>query len=278
MSARDERRPRLALPFTILTAADTVRLVAGEDFRYTLTGPGLPQWLPPLLQRCDGRRTFDQLLAELAEPKRPTARELLVRLYGERILVDGTADQRHEPAAYQLIVSGAGSLATALAPVGLHPDPVADRTGRSVRVLCQDRLDYEAALQFNRRCRLDSALCLWASTGAMSRGYVGPVFLPDAGPCLECLFRQFQRLSPAPEIYDAMRDHARHDQPIVSVPFPDEGIAMLRAIVHAKLAWLNQAEPPSALYRLHVLEVASLAVTTHRVFPDPRCPVCGEDG
>ena len=35
------RRPRLALPFTVLASPDSVRLVAGEDFRYTLTGPEL---------------------------------------------------------------------------------------------------------------------------------------------------------------------------------------------------------------------------------------------
>src|SRR4051794_6435571 len=33
-------RPRLALPFTFLTGPGRVRLVAGEDFRYTLAGPG----------------------------------------------------------------------------------------------------------------------------------------------------------------------------------------------------------------------------------------------
>src|SRR5207244_479431 len=109
--------------------------------------------------------------------------------------------------------------------------------GPTLHVFCQDRIDYEAALQFNRRCRADSAPWLWASTGAMSRGYVSPVFLPDAGPCLECLFRQFRRLSPAPEIYEAMREHVRQDRPIIPVPFPDEGVAILREIVRSKLAW-----------------------------------------
>ena len=32
------RRPRFALPFTILTDAGAVRLVAGEDFRFTFCG------------------------------------------------------------------------------------------------------------------------------------------------------------------------------------------------------------------------------------------------
>ena len=39
-------RVRFAFPFTILTKPDMVRLVAGEDFRYTLRSPSLEQWLP----------------------------------------------------------------------------------------------------------------------------------------------------------------------------------------------------------------------------------------
>jgi len=102
------------------------------------------------------------------------------------------------------------------------------------------------------------------------------VFWPGAGPCLACLLRQFQRLSPAPEIYDELRAHSRRGQPIAPVPFPAEGIAILHQLVRGKLEWLRQSDPPPALYRLHVLEVETLEVTTHRVLPDPRCPDCGE--
>jgi bacteriocin biosynthesis cyclodehydratase domain-containing protein len=276
MSTRGKRRPRLALPFTILTAADTVRLVAGEEFRYSLNGTNLSQWLPELLRRCDGRRTLEQLLAELAEPLRNDARAVIVRLYGERVLIDGTTEQNHEAIACRLAVSGTGALATLLGADGQDQDDHSPASRQTLHVFCQDRLDYEAALQFNRRCRAEPSPWLWASTGAMSRGYVSPVFLPDAGPCLECLLRTFQRLSPAPEIYDDLRQHARQEQPITAVPFSDEGVTILRAIIGRKLTWLTQNDPPSALYRLHVLEMASLEVTTHRVLPDPRCPSCGE--
>src|SRR6266516_3087400 len=43
------KRVRFAFPFAILTKPDTVRLVAGEEFRYTLRSPSLEQWLPQLL-------------------------------------------------------------------------------------------------------------------------------------------------------------------------------------------------------------------------------------
>src|SRR3954464_15761614 len=89
------RRPRLALPFTVLTGPDTVRLVAGEDFRYTLTGPGLERWLPAFLRRLDGSRSGEQLLAELEEACRSCAVEVLERLYGERAVVDGAAIAAH---------------------------------------------------------------------------------------------------------------------------------------------------------------------------------------
>jgi len=56
------RRPCLALPFTVLAGADAVHLVAGEEFRYTLNGPGLERWLPGWLSRMTGRSTLDELL------------------------------------------------------------------------------------------------------------------------------------------------------------------------------------------------------------------------
>jgi bacteriocin biosynthesis cyclodehydratase domain-containing protein len=270
MNHLDTRRPRLALPYTILTEPDTVRLVAGEDFRYTLTGPGLERWLPDLLAHLDGRRPVGEALRALAEADRVPALQLVERLYGERILADAPAASAHPAAAYRLAPEGTGwlldYLASAAGDDGLAPLPV----------LCQDRLDYEEALRFNRRCLTGRVPWLWATSGPMSRGYVSPAFLPDAGPCLACLLRQFQRLSPAPELYDALREHARHNRPIEPVPFPGPALRVLEAVVRWKAAQLAAPAPAAALYRLHVLEVETLEVTSHRVFADPECPDCGE--
>ena len=49
--SRLPERPCLALPFTFLSSPDRVRLVAGEDFRYTLDGPRIETWLPQWLRR-----------------------------------------------------------------------------------------------------------------------------------------------------------------------------------------------------------------------------------
>jgi bacteriocin biosynthesis cyclodehydratase domain-containing protein len=265
------RKPRLAFPFTILRDQDKVRLVAGEDFRYLLTGPEIDRWLPDFLRRLDGRRPLAELLNGLEEGLRAKALELLERLYGERVLVDGPTDTAHRPGRYRPAVEGTGPLAEELA----SPPAMGEEGTTPVPVLCQDRLDYQAALDFNRRCLIGDSPWLWVTCGPMNRGYVSPPFLPDAGPCLACLLRHFQRLSPVPEVYDALREHARQGRPIEAVPFPSEATAILARLALWKLSLLGQEEPPAALYRLHVLEVDSLEVTAHRVFVDPECPDCG---
>jgi bacteriocin biosynthesis cyclodehydratase domain-containing protein len=258
-----QRRPRLALPFTVLTAPDTVRLVAGEDFRYTFTAPGLDRWLPDCLARLDGRTPLDEALAGLPEALRGPARQLVDRLYGERVVVDGTASDGHRAARWRLAPEGTAAWAASVA--------MPQAAGEPLPVLCQDRLDYAEALRFNRRCRQTAAAWLWASTGPMSRAYVSPLFLCDAGPCLSCLLYHFRRLSPAPELYDALASGASID----AVPFPPEASAIVGQLVRWKAALAEADEAPAALYRLHVLELARLEVTSHRVLIDPECPECG---
>lgn len=258
-------RPCLALPFTFLAAPDRVRLVAGEDFRYTLEGPGLDRWLPAWLPTLDGRRTAEEALAALPEEVRAAARQLVARLYGERVLIDGPA-AAHRPRRPRLLVEGSGPLRDGLAaPQG---------EGEAVHVLCQDRLDYDEARRFNRRMLEGSAPWFWVTCGPLSRGYVSPPFLPGAGPCLECLLAGFRRLSPAPELYAELAEHAAQGRPLAPAPFPAPATAVLLDLLRWKVELLAEGAPPAALYRLHVLEVAELEVTAHRVFADPECPAC----
>jgi bacteriocin biosynthesis cyclodehydratase domain-containing protein len=253
---------------------DAVRLVAGEDHRYTINGAGLEAWLPGLLAGCDGRRSLEELLAGLDTAVHPTARELVARLYGERILVNGPAELAHEPVAYTLVIEGTGPLAARLNELARARDSTEPGT-RSLPVFCQDRLDYAAALAVNQRCLRSGTIWLWASLGPMSRGYVSPPFLPRDGPCWACMLGHFRRLSPAPELYDALIDHARRGQAIEPVPFPAIGVEILAQLVLWKREQLARSDPPSALYRLHVLEQETMEVTSHRVLIDPECPECG---
>lgn len=231
-------RPVPALPFSVLPAKDVVRLVAGEDVRYTLAAPGVETWLPALFAALDGR-PLEEALAAVEPSRREEARGLIDRLRGERVLVDALARAAHRPA--------------------------------KLRVFRQDRLDYEAALRFNREVREP---WIWATTGPAQRAYVSPVFLPDAGPCLECLIRHFRGLSPAAEIYDALIEHARAGGEIRPSDFPSAGAAIVDHLVAWKAERLAEPEPPASLYQLHVVEAASLEVSVHPVLPDPECPSC----
>jgi len=273
-----QRRPRLAYPFTILTSPNTVRLVAGEDYRYTLTAPELDRWLPPLLERFLGKETLQTLFAALTPPQRDAALEVIQHLYGERVLVDGSANDAHAAQKYHVVVEGSGGLRELMA--GSNPSPPAplpQGERGTLLLLCQDRLDYDEALRTSRRCRETMTPLLWASYGAMHRAYVSPLFLPDAGPCFGCLLRSFQRLSPAPEIYDALREHAQQEKAITPVDFPYEGLLMLQGLLLWKLHEAEREFPGPALYRLHVLEREHFEVSTHRVFIDPLCPECGKE-
>jgi bacteriocin biosynthesis cyclodehydratase domain-containing protein len=273
-----QRRPRLAYPFTILTSPNTVRLVAGEDYRYTLTAPELDRWLLPLLERFLGKETLQTLCAALTPPQREAALQVIQHLYGERVLVDGSANDAHVAQKYHIVIEGSGGLRELMA--GSNPSPPAPLPQGErglLLLLCQDRLDYEAALRTSRRCRETMTPMLWASYGAMNRAYVSPLFLPDAGPCFGCLLRSFQRLSPAPEIYDALREHAQQNKAITPVDFPYEGLLMLQGVLLWKLHEAEREFPGPALYRLHVLEREHFEVSTHRVFIDPLCPECGKE-
>ncbi len=265
-----QRRPRLAYSFTILTDKNTVRLVAGEDYRYTLTGPDLDGWLPPLLKLLVGKETIAELLAPLTNVQRQAAIEAFAHLFGERVLVDGAAADAHRARKFRLAIHGQCKLAewltNSIPPAG---------GGCEFNIFCQDRLDYEAAIAFNRRCRAANTPFIWVSYAAMNRAYVSPLFLPDAGPCFGCLLRSFERLSPAPELYGALREHSRQGKPIEPAGFPDEGLQILQGLVAWKLNEAERDDPSPALYRLHVLDREHFEVTTHRVFADPFCPECG---
>ncbi len=255
-------RPRLAPGFTLVADAGAVWLVAGEDVRYRLEPGGDPAWLVDALRRCDGTRTLDAIVAEAPADHRTDAREAITGLTEERVLVDGTPVQAHAPAIGVRVVgdSPLAELVRAAVP-----------TGDAIEVLVQDTLDHGALLRHNAEAVAARRRWMWISTGAASRAYVGPLFVPDAGPCAACLLVHFKRLSPAPALYDALLDHAG--------PFARAELspAFERAIA-AHAAWkLELAAQPvghAALYTLHVLEDGDRTVTSHAPIADPECAAC----
>ncbi|MFM9960892.1 MAG: TOMM precursor leader peptide-binding protein [Planctomycetaceae bacterium] len=273
MTATRIAHPRLALPFTVIADGELLHLIAGEDVRYSVRAGSLATGLAVLLQRCEGRDSLDALLLELPEAERSAARSLIERLYGERILIDGSVEQLAAANEYRLAVEGRGELADRLSE---HRSNTAPEHKPALSLLCQDTLDPNAVREFNRRClRAGTGPWLWATTGPASRGFVSPVFLPNAGPCLECLLRHFQRLSPVPQLYEALARHGQQDGAFAAVTFPVEGLTILEQIVRWKLAQLS-GTPHPALFQLHVLELDSMEVSAHRVFLDPTCPECSD--
>ena len=175
------RRPCLALPFTVLAGADAVHLVAGEEFRYTLNGPGLEALASRLALPDDGPVHARRAVARVGRARARAALAAVERLAGERVLIDGPAVEAHPARRYRLAPEGRAAWVADLQS-SAHEEETA-----SLPVLCQDTLDYDEALGFNRRCLAAAGPWLWVSTGPLVRGLVSPVFLPDAGPCLACL-------------------------------------------------------------------------------------------
>lgn len=263
-------RPCLALPFTVIAEPGRVLLVAGEDFRYTLEGPGLDAWLPSWLGRLDGSCPLDELLSLLPEPERGPAREILERLVGERVILAGPVALAPACPPRRLVLHGKGELREALEALV----PTGADAAEEIHLLCQSTLDYHEALDLNSRFLQPGSPWLWLSTGPVSRAYVSPVFLPDVGPCLACLLGHFEYLSPAPEIYRALVTHAVRGGQLEASPFPPHGLSLLAHLALWKVELLSRSPVPGAAFQLHVLDAASLEVSAHRVLLDPECPAC----
>lgn len=270
-------RPRLVGAFTIVPQGDdVVWLVAGEDVRLALRGDAIAGWLPALLRACDGRRTGDEVIALAPSAHQGEARDLIDGLAGERVLVDGGAVLAHQPVAVAWRVEGSGALADALR--ARAPD-VAPAERGELCVLAQDTLELAAALAVNAARRAAHVAgrprWLWASTGPQARAFIGPLFLPDTGPCLACLVDHFRLRSPVPELYGLI---AAHPGPFAAAVFDPAALAVVADLVAWKLSLVAHAPAPAALYALHVIEVATLEVSSHRVLINPECPACATRG
>jgi bacteriocin biosynthesis cyclodehydratase domain-containing protein len=255
-------RPRLAPGFTVVRDAAAIWLVGGEDVRFRV-GLAEPAWLAELLDRCDGRSTTDELVVTAPPAHRDDAAAVLARLLGERVLVEGTPAQAHaaQPATYR--VTGTGALADRLR--------ASARADATIEVFVQDALDHAALVAHNAAALAARRRWMWVTTGPGGRAYVGPLFVPDAGPCAACLVLHFRRLSPVPDLYDAL---LAHTGPMTPSVIPDGALDTTLALARWKLALVAEPLAPAALYALHVVEVDRLVVTSHAPLADPECTAC----
>lgn len=264
----DARRARLALPFTVARAPGVLRLVGGEAFRYTLRGDGIDHWGPTLLDAFEHGAPVGEALQAVPDAHRDTARALVRDLYGERVLIDAPAALAPAPQPPRLVIDGEAAWRDRLT------DSADAATAGTLTVFCQDTLDYAAACAFGRAQRRAGQPWLWASTGPLARAYVGPVLLPDAGPCMTCIDRHFLRLSSAPEVYGALRTDDLGPAGFRPTPFPQPGLDIVAALVRWKADALAFAEVPRGVFQLHVVEASTFEVTAHQPLIDPTCPDC----
>lgn len=263
---------QFAVPCTFIDGPDGLLLVAGEDIRLVIHGREISQWALPLLDAVDGTRAVDTLLSGLPPNIQSEAESLLARLKAERLLVTCDSSPAVRPLLFDLEVLGKGDLAEKIcASRSFFSDP---QSSRRLQVLCQNDLNYEEARSFGRKCLEVSTPYAWVSYGAQSRAFVSPIYLPDSGPCLECLIDGFESLSPSPEIYDALTRHAQTGGKFSAARFPPEGIEIIAHLLTWKLRLLYEGANSPAPSRLHVLETSTLEVESHRVFRNPGCPGC----
>lgn len=259
-------RPRLAPHFTCAVAEGIVWLVAGEDVRFRIDPGGDPSWLEAAIARCDGRHTLEAIVAQVPAAVRADAEAALRRLYEERVLVDGTAAEAHAVAPGGCRVLGSSRAAELVR---------AATTAGPIDVFVQDTLDHAALLAHNRVALAERRRWMWISTGAGSRAYVGPLFVPDAGPCAACLLVHFKRLSPVPDLYDVLIAHGEQGRMFAAPALPPPALDIAAALARWKLTLATEPVAQPALYALHVVEVGTLTVTSHVPIRDPECAACG---
>src|SRR5204863_8237496 len=104
-----------------------------------------PQFLAPFELEVEWRPLLNQLPGELHQQ----ALEIITRLYGERVLLEGNGTHPPLPLPLQWVVEGSGELSERLRAAA----PTVSEDTAHLVVFCQESLDYAAALSFNQRCR-----------------------------------------------------------------------------------------------------------------------------
>lgn len=244
-----------AWPLTVVADRTQVHLIAGEDIRYTLPEATPTESFLAWLRSFEVPQTMAASLAALPAAEQVQARQWAEQLQRERVLVPAAALQFRG----QLPVGpGSGEGAVLVPP----------------SIVVQDTLDYAAAWEANKAQIEKQNSWIWVSVGPGTRGYVSPVFLPHAGPCLGCLLLGFQDRSSTPWVYDVLTAHKQGGGEIRPLDVPAAARAMLVELAQWKSAAFGMSQPSPAVYQLHVLEFDRMEITAHEVWSHPACVVC----
>jgi ribosomal protein S12 methylthiotransferase accessory factor len=228
-----------------------------------------------------------QLVGKLAQANlvgsRPAAAagsDLAAEAYWDLAGLDaGQAASGVAQSCVRLIALGAAAAEPAAAALRSASVTVADGPDQARRagfclVICDDYLDPELAAVNARQLAAGQPWLLAKPMGADV--WIGPVFVPSAGPCWDCLAVRLR----AHRLGEACARQAQRAGEHVSAPeaslAPGRELGLqLAALETAK--WLAgvRGEHQSAVWTLDTL---GLAGERHRVEQRPQCPACGDRG
>jgi oxazoline/thiazoline synthase len=268
-------------------------LFCGERERAVLTS----RHVGDLCALIDGQRSIEDIVAAVGDSIPEThALFMLHQLVARGYLVGVRSDVPESDLAYWYDVGldatraleTLGRISVAVSSLG---DPgLAELLGQALQenglrvssasplelVLVDDFLREELS-ELNREARSSGRTwCLVKVVG--TRPLIGPIFVPNAGPCWECLAFWIRRNRPVDEFLARIR----HGNASSSPPRSELKASVRAAIgfsalaITRALAAIAQGHEHPLHGRLLSLDLKTFETTSHRVVPRPQCSACGD--
>jgi bacteriocin biosynthesis cyclodehydratase domain-containing protein len=275
-------------------------------------GKAVKRLLPALLPLLDGTRSIDAIAAVLGEPARPAIDKALALLTDARLLTEGPALDGGTPAPFvhsthflaasafdapaiseisealgraTVGVAGAGATAEEIARLlrvsGVDQiERLADEDGGGrlqaldLVVVAPTSQDLPCLPDWNRRILAAGTAWLQVLPFDGKFAAIGPLYLPGETCCYECFrLRRLSNVDYGEEFMTLER------QPATYPEAPSLGAAIVGVATTLALRWIARRDQvlPGMFYALE--HGATIALSVHRVYRVPRCPVCsGLDG
>ncbi|MFI6477239.1 TOMM precursor leader peptide-binding protein [Nonomuraea sp. NPDC050663] len=99
---------------------------------------------------------------------------------------------------------------------------------------------------------------------------VGPLITPPRGPCHRCYLIRRRRHDGDTRLRDLVAAHQRADSGAGVAGHLPHHARIALALVHRLLSAARPGE-------IHLVDMASLRLTSHTLLPAPECPRCGEE-
>jgi ribosomal protein S12 methylthiotransferase accessory factor len=276
-------------------AGDDLVFLIADDAHFLLRGR--PYAL--LARVLDGRRTVEQILAELAGVASPPEIYFALKTLEERGHVAevtpalppevagfwhalgsdaGTAADRLGRARVEVLAAGGadpGLVREALAEAGLHRADAGDPA--AIRIVVTDDYLHPDLAAHDRAARAGEARWLPVRPTGLA-AWLGPVLGRAGGPCWTCLAHRVRWNRPVEAFLarasGAPGECAPRTPPRIALPASARAAASLGAL---SLAWWI-ADGGAGMLDDHLLaiELSELRASRHRAARRPQCPTCGD--